>query len=127
MAARLNGGVSVRPAPISLTEKQDRFVDAIVNTACGPKAAAKAAGYSGDNLETVGGIMIRQTNIQYEIRRRREILLSTDLAPLALSVLGDVLRDKEIKPDVRVRAALGVLDHTRRLDESAPSASKNPS
>lgn len=65
-----------------------------------------------------------------ELRARQDRLINAatahlaDLAGTALKTLGDIVCDPENAPGVRVRAALGILDHVQRLTTFADLAAR---
>lgn len=115
------------PEKPKLTPMQEKFVELVANGVLSATQCAIEAGFSEKSADAIASQLKRLPNVQEAIRNARSVLLGTELAPLALRTLGEVLRDKSAKPGDRVRAAAVVLERTAKHEETLPVTTKDPS
>lgn len=98
--------------PTYLTEKQFLFCEAYLRT--GNKAeSAREAGYSGQNLTSVGSRMLTSNNVKRYFRERQEKFDSERIADAneVLAYFTKIMRDEDINISERTRCAEDLLKH----------------
>lgn len=89
----------------SLNERQQRFVDNVVNGMT-PTEAARQAGYgSSQHAGQRAYALQRSPNVQAALRFRLKARITNTLIPTALSVIEEVLLDPKQPGGVRMKAA----------------------
>ena len=96
-----------------LTEKQKRFVTAIVSKGVNPTVGAREAGYETPRSD--GFRLIRLPHVQDAIRQERGALFSGDLAQVATQTLREIMVDSEAPASARVQAVRVVLEVSGEL------------
>lgn len=100
-----------------LTEKQQIFVQALVENGLTPTAAAREVGYSDPGGQAY--YLMRQPHIIAAIRVHRAKLVDGDLANIALGTLRAVMTDSGAPAAARVSAARTVLEMSGELGKDA--------
>lgn len=112
---------------LPLNDMQRRFAEIVAQGTASNAQAAVLAGYSEATASVIGSQLVRKKHIQNAIAEYRSLVLGTELAPLALRALGEVLRDKSARPGDRVRAAAVVLERLAKHEETHSGVAKDPS
>lgn len=111
-----------------LTDRQRRFVRALVRNGGNQSAAAVAAGAPESRANSAAHEFLSKQQVRDAIRAERERYLSGSLANLGLQTLDALMRDESAPAGVRLKAATWTLEaagHNRKENKDLePSADK---
>ena len=90
------------------TERQDQFVYNLVRLGNNPTQSARLAGYKDPKQSAFN--LVHSPKMIARIRQERHKVYQTDLAPIAVSTLKEVMQDTEAPSSARVAAARSCLE-----------------
>ena len=90
------------------TDRQDQFVYNLVRLGNNPTQSARLAGYKDPKQSSFN--LVNSPKMIARIRQERHKIYQSDLAPLAVQTLKDVMRDTEAPASARVSAARSCLE-----------------
>ena len=90
------------------TERQDQFVYNLVRLGNNPTQSARLAGYKDPKQSAFN--LVHSPKMIARIRQERHKIYQTDLAPIAVSTLKEVMQDTEAPSSARVAAARSCLE-----------------
>ena len=90
------------------TDRQDQFVYNLVRLGNNPAQSARLAGYKDPKQSSFN--LVNSPKMIARIRQERHKIYQSDLAPLAVQTLKDVMRDTEAPASARVSAARSCLE-----------------
>jgi hypothetical protein len=90
------------------TEKQDQFIHNLVMLGNNPTQSARLAGYADPKQSSFN--LVHSPKIISRIRQERHKVYQTDLAPIAVRTLKEVMQDTEAPSSARVAAARSCLE-----------------
>ena len=90
------------------TERQDQFVYNLVRLGNNPTQSARLAGYKDPKQSSFN--LVHSPKMIARIRQERHKVYQTDLAPVAVSTLKEVMQDTEAPASARVAAARSCLE-----------------
>lgn len=90
-----------------LTDQEKKYVEVVARTG-DPRLAAKEAGYKAPHVSAYQ--KLANPTILAEVQRIQTEKLVTELAPIALATLTDIMTSKTAPAGARVQAAKVVLD-----------------
>ena len=105
------------------TDKQNQFVHNLVRLGNNPTQSARLAGYADPRQS--GFDLVNSPKVIARIRQERHKIYQTDLAPLAVQTLKDVMRDTEAPSSARVAAARSCLELAGDLGKHSQANSKS--
>ena len=104
------------------TERQDQFVYNLVRLGNNPTQSARLAGYKDPKQSAFN--LVHSPKMIARIRQERHKIYQTDLAPLAVQTLKDVMRDTEAPSSSRVAAARSCLELAGDLGKHSQANAK---
>jgi hypothetical protein len=90
------------------TERQDQFVYNLVRLGNNPTQSARLAGYADAKQSAFN--LVHSPKMIARIRQERHKIYQTDLAPIAVQTLKEVMQDTEAPSSARVAAARSCLE-----------------
>ena len=90
------------------TERQDQFVYNLVRLGNNPTQSARLAGYKDPKQSAFN--LVHSPKMIARIRQERHKVYQTDLAPIAVSTLKEILKDSTASSSSRVAAARCCLE-----------------
>ena len=90
------------------TERQDQFIYNLVRLGNNPTQSARLAGYADPSQSAFN--LVHSPKMIARIRQERHKVYQTDLAPIAVSTLKEVMQDTEAPSSARVAAARSCLE-----------------
>ena len=105
------------------TERQDQFIYNLVRLGNNPTQSARLAGYN--QPKQMAFDLTRNPKIIARIRQERNKVYQTDLAPLAVQTLKDIMRDTEASSSSRVSAARTCLELAGDIGKHSQANSKS--
>lgn len=99
------------PAPKELTDGQQAFALAYVETGNAAEAA-RLAGYAEGAAKQAGFRLLLKPHVAAEVRRLSRSIIDAAV-PQAVAVLRDLMDSPDVDPRERVRAADAILRHAR--------------
>ena len=105
------------------TDRQDQFIYNLVRLGNNPTQSARLAGYN--QPKQMAFDLTRNPKIIARIRQERHKIYQTDLAPLAVQTLKDVMRDTEAPASARVSAARSCLELAGDIGKHSQANSKS--
>ena len=104
------------------TEKQDQFVYNLVRLGNNPTQSARLAGYKDPKQSAFN--LVHSPKMIARIRQERHKVYQTDLAPIAVSTLKEVMQDTEAPSSARVAAARSCLELAGDLGKHSQANAK---
>ena len=105
------------------TERQDLFIYNLVRLGNNPTQSARLAGYN--QPKQMAFDLTRNPKIITRIRQERHKIYQTDLAPLAVQTLKDIMRDTEAPASARVASARTCLELAGDIGKHSQANSKS--
>ena len=105
------------------TERQDQFIYNLVRLGNNPTQSARLAGYKDPKQSSFN--LVNSPKIIARIRQERNKVYQTDLAPLAVQTLKDIMRDTEASSSSRVSAARTCLELAGDIGKHSQANSKS--
>ena len=105
------------------TERQDQFVYNLVRLGNNPTQSARLAGYKDPKQSAFN--LVHSPKMIARIRQERHKVYQTDLAPIAVSTLKEVMQDTEAPSSARVAAARSCLELAGDLGKHSQANSKS--
>ena len=105
------------------TERQDQFIYNLVRLGKNPTQSARLAGYKDPKQSSFN--LVHSPKIISRIRQERHKVYQTDLAPIAVQTLKEVMQDTEAPSSARVAAARSCLELAGDLGKHSLSNSKS--
>jgi len=105
------------------TERQDQFIHNLVRLGNNPTQSARLAGYKDPKQSSFN--LVNSPKILARIRLERHKLYQSDLAPLAVQTLKDIMRDTEASSSSRVSAARTCLELAGDIGKHSQANSKS--
>mgnify|MGYP003142379692 CR=1 FL=1 len=93
---------------VQLSDRQSSFINYLVNEGKTRTEAARLAGFAAPRQSAF--TLTQSPKIIARIRQERHKIYQSDLAPLAVQTLKDVMRDTEAPSSARVAAARSCLE-----------------
>ena len=90
------------------TDKQNQFVHNLVRLGNNPTQSARLAGYADPSQSAFN--LVHSPKMIARIRQERHKIYQTDLAPIAVQTLKEVMQDTEAPSSARVAAARSCLE-----------------
>jgi len=104
------------------TERQDQFVYNLVRLGNNPTQSARLAGYKDPKQSAFN--LVHSPKMIARIRQERHKIYQTDLAPIAVSTLKEVMQDTEAPSSARVAAARSCLELAGDLGKHSQANAK---
>jgi len=104
------------------TERQDQFVYNLVRLGNNPTQSARLAGYKDPKQSAFN--LVHSPKMIARIRQERHKVYQTDLAPIAVSTLKEVMQDTEAPSSARVAAARSCLELAGDLGKHSQANAK---
>ena len=104
------------------TDHQEQFIYNLVRLGNNPTQSARLAGYKDPKQSSFN--LVNSPKIIARIRQERHKIYQTDLAPLAVQTLKDVMRDTEAPSSSRVAAARSCLELAGDLGKHSQANAK---
>lgn len=123
----MSGETEYGPAMSALTEKQRRFVLALLNIpGCSHAKAAREAGYSdsSDGAKVRGHEAAHNPAVQMALREEAGKRLNS-MSVIAANVMMDIMLADETSPKDKLKAAMAVLDRTGFAAAQTINVNKN--
>ena len=105
------------------TERQDQFVYNLVRLGNNPTQSARLAGYKDPKQSSFN--LVHSPKMIARIRQERHKVYQTDLAPVAVSTLKEVMQDTEAPASARVAAARSCLELAGDLGKHSQANAKS--
>ena len=105
------------------TERQDQFVYNLVRLGNNPTQSARLAGYKDPKQSAFN--LVHSPKMIARIRQERHKVYQTDLAPIAVSTLKEVMQDTEAPSSARVAAARSCLELAGDLGKHSQANAKS--
>ena len=105
------------------TERQDHFVYNLVRLGNNPTQSARLAGYKDPKQSAFN--LVHSPKMIARIRQERHKVYQTDLAPIAVSTLKEVMQDTEAPSSARVAAARSCLELAGDLGKHSQANAKS--
>ena len=105
------------------TEKQDQFVYNLVRLGNNPTQSARLAGYKDPKQSAFN--LVHSPKMIARIRQERHKVYQTDLAPIAVQTLKEVMQDTEAPSSARVAAARSCLELAGDLGKHSQANAKS--
>lgn len=106
-----------------LTELQEKFCHAFIETGGSRTQSAQIAGYSENNAKVIGSQLLTKPHVQRRIAELQRAQIGGDLASRALNVLDELLTNPKTPPAVRLGAARTAM---QAAGIDSPKNSQNP-
>ena len=104
------------------TERQDQFIYNLVRLGNNPTQSARLAGYADPSQSAFN--LVHSPKMIARIRQERHKVYQTDLAPIAVSTLKEVMQDTEAPSSARVAAARSCLELAGDLGKHSQANAK---
>ena len=105
------------------TDRQDQFVYNLVRLGNNPTQSARLAGYKDPKQSSFN--LVNSPKMIARIRQERHKIYQSDLAPLAVQTLKDVMRDTEAPASARVSAARSCRELAGDLGEHSQANARS--
>jgi hypothetical protein len=105
------------------TERQDQFVYNLVRLGNNPTQSARLAGYKDPKQSAFN--LVHSPKMIARIRQERHKVYQTDLAPVAVQTLKEVMQDTEAPSSARVAAARSCLELAGDLGKHSQANAKS--
>ena len=105
------------------TERQDQFVYNLVRLGNNPTQSARLAGYKDPKQSAFN--LVHSPKMIARIRQERHKVYQTDLAPIAVQTLKEVMQDTEAPSSARVAAARSCLELAGDLGKHSQANAKS--
>ena len=105
------------------TERQDQFVYNLVRLGNNPTQSARLAGYKDPKQSAFN--LVHSPKMIARIRQERHKIYQTDLAPVAVQTLKEVMQDTEAPSSARVAAARSCLELAGDLGKHSQANAKS--
>jgi phage terminase small subunit len=105
------------------TDKQDQFIHNLVRLGNNPTQSARLAGYADPKQSSFN--LVNSPKVLARIRLERHKIYQSDLAPLAVQTLKDVMRDTEAPASARVASARTCLELAGDLGKHSQSNARS--
>ena len=104
------------------TDHQEQFIYNLVRLGNNPTQSARLAGYKDPKQSSFN--LVNSPKIIARIRQERHKIYQTDLAPIAVSTLKEVMQDTEAPSSARVAAARSCLELAGDLGKHSQANAK---
>ena len=108
---------------VQLSDRQSSFINYLVNEGKTRTEAARLAGFAAPRQSAF--TLTQSPKIIARIRQERHKIYQSDLAPLAVQTLKDVMRDTEAPSSARVAAARSCLELAGDLGKHSQANAKS--
>ena len=105
------------------TERQDQFIYNLVRLGNNPTQSARLAGYADPSQSAFN--LVHSPKMIARIRQERHKVYQTDLAPVAVQTLKEVMQDTEAPSSARVAAARSCLELAGDLGKHSQANAKS--
>ena len=105
------------------TDRQDKFIYNLVTLGNNPTQAARLAGYADAKQSAFN--LVHSPKMIARIRQERQKVYQTDLAPVAVRTLKEVMQDTEAPSSARVAAARSCLELAGDLGKHSQANARN--
>ena len=105
------------------TDKQDKFIYNLVTLGNNPTQSARLAGYADAGQSAFN--LVHSPKMIARIRQERHKVYQTDLAPVAVRTLKEVMQDTEAPSSARVAAARSCLELAGDLGKHSQANTRN--